>query len=104
LTLQDNAFNSSPFGFLANHRFWLAGPITLLVAIFSMASMSLWFPPGIANVNHLAFPLVLFPLLWAISFFYSVLEVNIKRAWLILMLVLVLNAVPVIAAMAGWLA
>lgn len=103
MTSQDNSLNSSPFGFLINHRFWLAGPITLLVSIFSMASMSLWFPPGIANINHLAFPLILFPLLWAISFFYAVLEVNIQRAWIVMLLVLLVNAIPVIASVAGWL-
>ncbi|HDY85443.1 hypothetical protein LCGC14_0560480 [marine sediment metagenome] len=85
------------------HRFWLAGPVTLAVSIFIMAAMSLWFPPGIAGVNNLVFPLILFPLIWAISFFYSVLEVNIKRAWIVLMLVLSVNAIPVIASMKGWL-
>ncbi len=68
-----------------------------------MAAMSLWFPPGIANINHLAFPIVLFPLIWAVSFFYSVLEVSIKRAWIVLMIILLINAVPVITSSAGWL-
>jgi hypothetical protein len=103
LTSKQNTINTTTFSFLKNHRFWLAGPVTLMLSIFTMAAMSLWFPPGIANVNHLVFPLVIFPLLWAVSFFYSLLEVNIKRAWVTLVLVLLANAVPVIASIAGWL-
>lgn len=103
MTSEQNIRHTTTYRFLTNHRFWLAGPITLMLSIFTMAAMSLWFPPGIANVNHLVFPLVLFPLIWATSFFYSVLEVNIKRAWISLILVLLANAVPVIASIAGWL-
>jgi len=63
-----------------NLRFWLAGPATLVVAYVLMAAMPVWFPPGVASINHLAFPVVLFPAFWAVLFFYAVLAERLWRA------------------------
>lgn len=84
-------------------RFWLAGPVTLLLSIFAMAAMSLWVPPGQANVNHIAYPIILFPLIWALAFFYAVLEVNVKRATIVLLFLLFVNGGLVIASVMGYL-
>ncbi|PCJ33168.1 MAG: hypothetical protein COA90_00610 [Gammaproteobacteria bacterium] len=94
---------SNKFRYLRSSRFWLAGPATLIVSIFIMAAMSLWLPEGKASIDHLVFPLVLFPLIWVIVFFYVVLENNIKRARWVMLALLLLNALPVIASILGWL-
>ena len=47
-------------------------------------AMPLWVPPGAAGVNDVAFPIILTPLLWALPFFYAVLEENLVRGTLVL--------------------
>lgn len=94
---------STSVRYLWSGRFWLAGPITLIISIFIMAAMSLWFPEGEAGINHLVFPLVLFPLIWALVFFYVVLEPRAKRAGLVMLLLFFANGLPVIASVLGWL-
>lgn len=91
------------FRYFWSSRFWLAGPVTLIVAVFVMAAMSLWLPQGLAGIDHLLVPLVLFPLIWTVIFFYVILENNIKRAWLVMMLIFAINALPVVASILGWL-
>lgn len=65
-------------------RWLLAGPVTLLAALATMAAMPLWVPPGAAGINHLAWPIILTPLLWAVPFFYACLEENLVRGSLVL--------------------
>ncbi|WP_040521615.1 hypothetical protein [Aliiglaciecola lipolytica] len=70
--------------FLKNRRFWLSGPATLIVSLLIMLAMAVWFPAGAGNVNNIMMPLVLFPLIWAILFFYTYLTTNMRRAqWLL---------------------
>lgn len=88
---------------MLNTRFWLAGPFAIIISIFVMAAMSLWFPIGIAGINHLVLPLILFPLIWAGVFFYALLEKNIKRATLVMTFLFLLNALPVITSILGLL-
>ncbi|MQY44426.1 hypothetical protein GG681_17420 [Epibacterium sp. SM1969] len=46
---------------------WIsAGPLALLMAILSMASLPHIWPPGEGGVDHLVMPVVLFPLIWAV--------------------------------------
>lgn len=61
-------------------RWLLAGPATLIAALMSMASMPLFLPEGRAGIDHLAFPIVLFPAIWALLFFYTCLEARLGRA------------------------
>lgn len=65
-------------------RWVLAGPVTLVVAIMVMAGGPLWFPTGSAGIDNLTFPLLLFPLFWAVPFFYVLLEENMLRASIVL--------------------
>ena len=65
-------------------RWLLAGPVSLLAALATMAAMPLWIPPGAAGVNHLAWPIILTPLLWAVPFFYACLEEDLVRGSLVL--------------------
>lgn len=55
-------------------RFILAGPLVLLATLLVMAGSSLWLPEGEAGVDHFVLPVVLLPALWAVLFFYSVLD------------------------------
>ncbi|MFO7483772.1 hypothetical protein [Oceanibaculum nanhaiense] len=65
-------------------RWLLGGPMAVLIAILAMGAMPLWFPTGAAGVDHLIFPLILFPALWAAPFFYAILAENLRRAALVL--------------------
>lgn len=59
------------------HRLWrfvLAGPLVALLSLIIMATGSFWLPPGDAQVNHLAIPVVLLPTIWAALFFYCCLD------------------------------
>ena len=70
--------------FLRSPRFWLAGPVTFIVAVMGMLGMAIWFPKGPADVDNVILPLILFPLIWAVVFFYAYLERSIKRIVLVL--------------------
>lgn len=87
--------------FRTHARYWLAGPATLLLSIVVMAASSLWLPEGRAQVDHLVFPLVLFPLIWSVIFMYVVLENNQKRAAWVLGLLFLLNAGAVYLSITG---
>lgn len=101
---QVKQFSFHKFRYLWSSRFWLAGPATLIVSIIIMAAMSLWLPEGQGKINHVVFPVVLFPLIWAAVFFYVVLGKNIKRVGTVMLALFVLNGLPVLASIMGWLA
>lgn len=65
-------------------RWLLAGPGAMIAAVLSISSMPLYFPEGAAGLDHLVFPLVLAPLIWAAACFYAVLDDNLWRATLII--------------------
>ncbi len=64
---------------LLSARFWLAGPVAFLLSMITMMGMTVWFPKGEAAVDNIVMPLVLFPIIWAIIFFYAYLDSKIKR-------------------------
>ena len=78
-------------------RWLLAGPVAIAVAVAVMAAMPLWFPEGAAGIDHLILPLILFPAIWAVAFFYACLAENLSRAGGVLIGVMLVNA-----AAAGW--
>lgn len=82
-------------------RWLLAGPVAVLAWIATLMAMPLWLPAGAAGVNDIALPILLTPLLWAVPFFYAVLEENLVRASVVLALVVLVQAVAVAAAIAG---
>lgn len=73
-------------------RWLLGGPMAVLIAILTMGAMPLWFPAGAAGVDHLIFPLILFPALWAVPFFYAILTENLRRAALVMTGLAIVNA------------
>lgn len=79
-------------------RWLLAGPVTLILAVLIMAASPVWLPAGKGGVDNLALPIILFPLLWAIPFFYSLLEEKLVRAWVVLLSLAALNGVIVYSA------
>lgn len=82
-------------------RWLVAGPLTLIVSILTMAGMSAWLPKGSAGIDHLAFPIILFPAIWSVLFFYAVLESKPWRAGLIILMLGVVNGFPVYRAISA---
>lgn len=82
-------------------RWLLAGPGALLAALATLTAMPLWVPPGAAGVNDVAFPIVLTPLLWALPFFYAVLEENLVRGTLVLGLAILVQGAALALALVG---
>jgi hypothetical protein len=70
----------------------LAGPITFVTSVAVMAGCALWVPKGVASINNIVLPVVLFPAIWAALFFYACLDRRLLRAWLITLALLVANA------------
>ncbi|MEL6467614.1 MAG: hypothetical protein AAFQ58_21830 [Pseudomonadota bacterium] len=60
-------------------RWLLAGPLALVLALFAMAGLPNVLPAGAGGVNHLVFPVVLFPLLWASFVVWPVAAIRIGR-------------------------
>ena len=81
-------------------RWILAGPATILAALATMAAMPLWMPAGAAGINHLALPILLTPLLWAVPFFYAVLAKDLVRATVVLSAVTVVQMAAVLFSLA----
>ena len=78
--------------FLKRSRFWLAGPIAFLVAVIVMLGMAIWFPPGVGMVDNIVMPLVLFPLLWAVCFFYAYMSANLKHVLIAFLVILIAHS------------
>ena len=79
-------------------RWIVAGPLVLVASILVMAGMTAWFPEGAAGINHLAFPILLFPAIWALLFFYALLDVRPWRAGAVILALALANGVPVLSA------
>lgn len=76
-------------------RWLLAGPGALLAEVATMAAMPLWLPAGQAGINNVALPIILTPMLWAVPFFYALLEEDLARGSLVLGLAVLLQGVAV---------
>jgi hypothetical protein len=61
----------------------LAGPMCFVTAVLVMAGAALWFPKGAAEINNIALPIIGFPAIWAVLFFYTLLDRHLSRAWVI---------------------
>lgn len=72
-------------------RFVLAGPLVLLSTLIIMAGSSLWLPEGQAQVNNFVIPVVLLPAIWAVLFFYSVLD-RLGRASVVIFILTAVHA------------
>ncbi len=81
-------------------RWLLAGPGALIGAVLIMAAMPVWLPAGDAEVNHLVYPLILAPFIWALVFTYTVVEDNLARGVSVISGASVLSGVMIGAFMA----
>ena len=83
-------------------RWILCGPAAFLASATIMAVLPLWLPHGRAEIDHLVFPILMFPGIWAAVFFYACLERNIARATSVISgLIAVTGIMAVLAATGG---
>ncbi|MEM9315094.1 MAG: hypothetical protein AAGA95_10740 [Pseudomonadota bacterium] len=80
-------------------RWLIAGPLTIVTAILVMAGAPTWLPEGPGGVDHIAFPILLFPAIWAGLFLYALMESRQWRSFTLMLVLCVLNAIPVIGAL-----
>jgi hypothetical protein len=64
-------------------RWFLAGPVAIIVALTLLAGMPLWLPGGAAGIDNLVIPLILAPLIWAALFFHACLDRSLMRVSLV---------------------
>jgi hypothetical protein len=55
--------------------------VCFATAVLVMCGGALWLPKGAAEIDNLVLPVVLFPLIWAALFFYTMLDRRLARAW-----------------------
>lgn len=72
-------------------RIFLVGPLVFLSAFLAVCGASVYLPAGPARIDNVAIPLVLFPAIWALLFFYSYLDSRLIRAYTVVLLVLGAN-------------
>lgn len=60
-------------------RFFLAGPVALIVSLLVVGCMPVWFPKGAAGIDHIALPIIMLPGIWAALFFHAVLDRSLLR-------------------------
>lgn len=60
-------------------RVILAGPVAAVLTLLIVAGMPLWFPKGVAGIDHIVLPLILLPMVWALLFFHAVLDRSLLR-------------------------
>lgn len=65
-------------------RVALAGPVVFVCASLVMAGGALWLPKGRAQIDNLVLPILLFPAIWAVLFFYACLDRRLGRAWAVI--------------------
>ena len=80
-------------------RCLLAGPGAVAAGLMTTYGMPVWWPSGIAGVNHLIWPLILGPLVWALFLLYGIVEENIERGFAVCVAVIVVNGVLVVAVL-----
>ncbi|MEM7188868.1 MAG: hypothetical protein AAF439_04585 [Pseudomonadota bacterium] len=79
-------------------RWILAGPVALVLAVVTMAAMPFWVPAGPANLDHLAFPILLFPLIWTITVLYPCMDEKLPRAVTIILGLTIVQTLLIISA------
>lgn len=79
----------------------LAGPVAFITSAAVMAGGALWVPHGLARIDNIVLPIVLFPAIWAALFFYTCLDRLLLRAWLITLALLVVNGAMIASQFIG---
>ncbi|WP_348675465.1 hypothetical protein [uncultured Abyssibacter sp.] len=79
----------------------LAGPLAFIASWILMAGAALYLPKGAAGIDNMVFPVVLFPLIWALLFLYSLLDRRLLRAYGVVMLLLAVHGGLIARHLAG---
>ena len=79
----------------------LAGPVCFAASAAVMAGGVLWIPKGAAQIDNLVLPMVFFPAIWAVVFFYACLDRNLLRAWAVTLSLLLANAATIAVHLNG---
>ncbi|MEL7137885.1 MAG: hypothetical protein AAGE83_00790 [Pseudomonadota bacterium] len=82
-------------------RWITAGPVAVVLSALFTSAMPLWFPEGSAGVDHIVFPILLFPATWATIFFYAILETSQARSVIVMGGATVINLVLIAGAFWG---
>lgn len=82
-------------------RIVLAGPLALICSIVIMGGSLVWLPPGAGGVNHIVLPILLYPAVWTVLFFYACFERRLGRGYLVMSGLLALHAVLIAMSRAG---
>lgn len=89
----------------SKQRLWprvlLAGPLAFIAAGLIMGGGALWLPEGAAKIDNLVLPIVAFPAIWAVVFFYACLDRRIGRAYLVVLAAALVNAAMIAAHILG---
>ena len=70
----------------------LAGPMCFIVSAVVMAGAALWYPEGAAHINNIVVPIAVYPAIWAVLFFYLMLDRNLGRAWGVAVVLLLVHS------------
>lgn len=68
-------------------RWLLAGPGAVCASVAFVTAMPLWLPEGVAGIDHLVWPIMLAPLIWAVFCTYTCLEENLVRSAVVIVAV-----------------
>lgn len=74
-------------------RALLAGPCALGLTALIIAAMPFWVPKGNGGVDHIAFPLFFMPAIWAMIFFYALLDRSLGRVAIIMTVIAAIHLV-----------
>jgi hypothetical protein len=70
----------------------LIGPVAFVTSAVVMGAGAVWVPKGSASIDNIVLPIILFPAIWAVVFFYAYLDRRLLRAWAVTVVLLVVNA------------
>jgi hypothetical protein len=74
-------------------RALLAGPCALGLTALFIAVMPFWVPKGGGGVDHIAFPLFFMPAIWAVIFFYALLDRRLGRVAIVMTAIAIVHLV-----------
>jgi hypothetical protein len=84
-------------------RWLLAGPGAVVATLLFAMAMPVWLPKGQAGVDNVVYPLILMPLIWAVTFVYACIEEDLPRCAAILCATAAVCGLTAALAFAGWL-
>ncbi|MEM8553501.1 MAG: hypothetical protein AAGF71_01610 [Pseudomonadota bacterium] len=73
------------------YRWIAAGPLGLIATAMIIVGMVFYIPQGGAQVDNLVIPVILFPLIWAAVFTYTILDESLPRLYLSLIVLILAN-------------